>query len=151
MPSFSGRLEESERGGGRWVVVPFDVRAAFGEARPPVRGTVNGTPFRSRLAICGQTSYLGLTRAVREAARIEVGDRVEVVLERDEAPRVVTVPPALDEALAADAEARGVFDRLAFTHRKEYADWVGGAKREETRHARAAKAVAMLRAGVKHP
>ena len=35
--------------GERHVVVPLDVRALWGEARPPVAGTVNGVPFRSRL------------------------------------------------------------------------------------------------------
>jgi hypothetical protein len=45
---------------------------ALGEARPPVRGTVNGTPSRSRLAVYGGTTYLGPTKdmcATREDAR----------------------------------------------------------------------------------
>jgi hypothetical protein len=32
-----------------YVVVPLDVPAVFGRARPPVRGTVNGAPFRSTI------------------------------------------------------------------------------------------------------
>jgi hypothetical protein len=50
------------RAGGRWIEVPFDARAAFGQARAPVRGTVNGVPLRSRLAVYGGTTYLGLRR-----------------------------------------------------------------------------------------
>jgi uncharacterized protein YdeI (YjbR/CyaY-like superfamily) len=61
------------------------------------------------------------------------------------------VPSELEAALAGDREARSAFDSLSFTHRREYADWVGGAKRAETRERRLVKAVAMLRAGVKHP
>jgi hypothetical protein len=57
---FTGTLNESDGGGGRWIEVPFDVKAAFGQARPPVRGTVNGTPLRSRLSVYGGRSYLGL-------------------------------------------------------------------------------------------
>jgi hypothetical protein len=30
---FTARLEESERGGGRWLEVPLDPKAVFGEAR----------------------------------------------------------------------------------------------------------------------
>jgi len=71
--SFSAALRESGRGGGRWVQVPFDAREVFGEARPAVRGTVNGTPLRSRLSVYGGTTYLGLRREIREAAGIEVG------------------------------------------------------------------------------
>jgi bifunctional DNA-binding transcriptional regulator/antitoxin component of YhaV-PrlF toxin-antitoxin module len=149
--SFTAPLGESGRGGGRWVQVPFDAREVFGEARPAVRGTVNGTPLRSRLSVYGGVTYLGRRREIREAAGIEVGDLVEVVLELDGAPREVSLPAELEAALVADGGLRATFDALAFTHRREYAEWVGGAKREETRARRAAKAIEMLRDGVRHP
>jgi bifunctional DNA-binding transcriptional regulator/antitoxin component of YhaV-PrlF toxin-antitoxin module len=150
--SFSATLEDSGRGGGRWLRVPVDAREAFGEARPPVRGTLNGTPFRGRLAVYGGETVLGLRREIREAAGISLGDVVEVVLERDDAPREVDVPAELAAALAAaEPELRAAFDALAFTHRREYAEWVGEARRDQTRLTRAAKAVDMLRDGVKHP
>jgi uncharacterized protein YdeI (YjbR/CyaY-like superfamily) len=34
---------------------------------------------------------------------------------------------------------------MAFTHRKEYARWIGEAKREQTRERRVAQALEMLR------
>jgi len=151
MPAFTGTLSESGRGAGHWIVVPFDAREAFGEARAPVAGTVNGTPFRSRLAVYDGTTYLGLNREIRAAAQIDVGDAVEVVLERDDAPREVEVPEALANALVADTRARHAFEVLSFTHRREYAEWIAEAKREETRERRVEKALAMLRGGVKHP
>jgi len=43
------------------------------------------------------------------------------------------------------------FDKLSYTHKKEYTRWITGAKREETRAARLAKSVEMLRSGVKTP
>jgi Bacteriocin-protection, YdeI or OmpD-Associated/Domain of unknown function (DUF1905) len=148
---FTGTLRESDRGGGRWIELPFDSKTVFGEARPPVRGTVNGVPLRSRLAVYGGRTYLGLRAEIRNAADIDVGDSVEVVLERDEAPREVSVPPPLAAALDGDPIAREAFDGLAFTHRREYAEWIASAKREETRERRVAKALEMLRSGVKHP
>jgi hypothetical protein len=148
---FHGVLAEAGRGGGRWVEVPFDVREAFGEARPLVAGSVNGVPLRSRLAVYGGKTYLGLTREVRDAAAIDVGDELDVALRYDDAPRSVELPSELEAALAGAPEVRTQFDRLAFTHRREYAQWVGEAKRAETRLARAENAVAMLRAGTKHP
>jgi bacteriocin resistance YdeI/OmpD-like protein/uncharacterized protein DUF1905 len=148
---FTGTLAESGRGGGHWVEVPFDAKAAFGQARAPVRGSVNGTPLRTRLAVYGGQSYLGLRAEIRSATGIGVGDRVDVVLELDDEPREVEVPAALAQALASDAEARAAFDALAFTHRREYSEWIASAKRDETRERRVAKALAMLRGGVKHP
>ena len=146
---FTGTLAEA-RGGGRCVTVPFDAEAAFGSARAPVRGTVNGTPLRTRLMVYGGVTYLGLTREVREAAGIALGDAVAVELELDDAPREVSVPPEL-AAVLESGDLRDAYDALAFTHRREYAEWVGTAKKPETRERRAAKAAEMLRAGIRHP
>jgi hypothetical protein len=138
---FKATLEE------RWIVVPLDAKALWGEARPPVAGTLNGHPFRGRLAVYGGQTVLGFTKAFRAEVGVEVGDTVEVELDRDEAPREVEVPPELQAALAGDAEARAAFDRLSFTHRREFAQWVAGAKRDETRERRAARTLEMLDAG----
>ena len=132
-------------------MVPLDVRALWGEARPPVRGTVNGVPFRSRLAVYGGETMLGLTNAFRASAGIAEGDEVEVVMERDDAPREVEVPPALQAALDGDAVARAAYEKLSFTHRREYADWIAQAKQEKTRSRRLGRAIEMLRDGVKTP
>lgn len=145
--AFTGTLEAANDSGGRWIVVPLDVKEAFGEARPRVRGTVNGCEFESRLSVYGGVTYLGLRSEIRRAASIEVGDRVEVVLDRDDRPRTVELPPELDRVLDDDPTLRATYDALAFTHRREYAEWVGGAKKEPTRLRRAAKAAEMLAQG----
>ena len=40
-------------GGGGFFEVPLDVPETFGKARAPVRGTINGHPFRSTVAVYG--------------------------------------------------------------------------------------------------
>jgi hypothetical protein len=138
---FTATLEE------RWVVVPLDAKARWGEARPPVAGTLNGVPFRGRLAVYGGETVLGFTKAFRAEVGVSVGDTVELVLDRDEAPREVEVPAALQAALDADPDARARYEKLAFTHRREFAEWVAEAKRDETRDRRVAKTLEMLRGG----
>jgi hypothetical protein len=135
----------------RYVIVPLDVRALWGEARPPVAGTVNGLAFRSRLSVYGGQTVLGLTNAFRAQAGISEGDEVDVVIDRDVAPREVELPPALQAGLDGDDVARAAFEKLSFTHRKEYARWIAEAKRDETRERRAARALELLRKGVKTP
>jgi hypothetical protein len=140
-------LLAKEEGTGAYVVVPLDVPALFGSRRPAVRGTVNGFPFRTTLAPYGDDWYLGFNSKVRSGAKVKAGETVVVELERDDEPREVEVPSDLADALAVDAEARTSFERLSYSHRKEYVDWIEEAKRDETRHRRIEKAVGMLRAG----
>ena len=132
------------------VEVPLDVRAVFREARPPVRGTVNGTPFNGRISVYGGRYYLGFNRELREAASIADGDELTIELERDDAPRDLSVPPELASALA-EAALRDTFDALSFTHRREYVEWIEEAKRDDTRARRLARVVEMLREGIKTP
>jgi hypothetical protein len=142
---FQGKLVD------RGVEVPFDVRELYGEARPPVRGTVNGVAFRSRLMVYGGATWLGLRNELRREAGLSDGDPVSVEIERDDAPREVELPAELAAALASDSVAAGTYESLSFTHRREYAEWIADAKKEETRTRRVAKALEMLRDGVKHP
>ena len=148
---FTGTLEEADGVGGHWVVCPFDATKEFGQARPPVVGTINGQPYRTRLMRYGGQTVLGLTKAIRSAAGVEDGAEVLIEIELDTAPREVEVPEELALALASDVPARKAFEALAYTHRKEYAQWIADAKRPETRERRLAKALQVLVAGTKHP
>jgi len=131
------------------IELPFDVREVFGAARVPVVARVNGVEYRTTIVRMQGEWLLGMRRELRRQGGIEAGDRVTVELERDDAPREVEVPPELAELL--DADGRAFFDSLSFTHRREYVEWITGAKREETRRRRLAKAVEMLRDRVKTP
>jgi len=136
-----------------FIVVPPEVVAALGaKKRPPVRVTLNGDyTYRSTVSVYGGRYLLPIRREIREAGGLEPGMPVEVALALDEEPRQVEIPDDLASAFAGVPEARTIFDRLSFTHRREYAEWIAGAKREETRTRRAAQTLEMLRNGVKTP
>jgi uncharacterized protein YdeI (YjbR/CyaY-like superfamily) len=59
------------------------------------------------------------------------------------------VPAALAEALADDAEAAANWDAFSPSCRREYCEWVAGAKRDETRAKRIAQTIEQTRAGKK--
>jgi Bacteriocin-protection, YdeI or OmpD-Associated/Domain of unknown function (DUF1905) len=132
------------------VTLPFDPKEEWGKVRAPVRGTIDGHPFTTTVSRYGGVDYLAFRREVREAAGVEVGASVTIEVELDTSERVVTVPEDLAAALGG-ARLRETFDRLSYTHRKEYVEWVEEAKREETRSKRVARTVDMLREGVKTP
>lgn len=137
------------RGPAAAVVLDDAQVAAVGEGakRFPVVATVNGYTWRTSVTRMRGEFLLGLNREVREGAGVQAGDDVEVTVELDAAPREVEVPAALAAALAADPQASASFERMAFTHRKEYARWIAEAKAEETRQRRAQQALEMIRAG----
>jgi hypothetical protein len=144
VPRFAARVSKNDSGG-HTAVVPFDPKAAFGRVRAPVRATVNGHTFRTRLARYGGVDYIGFNREVREAAGIAAGDLLEIELELDEEPRPVDVPNELVAALAADADARAAFDALSPSHRRELAGWVAEAKRADTKARRVERTLQQLR------
>jgi hypothetical protein len=144
---FKARLQP--RGPAAAVVLDEAQVAAVGEGakRFPVVATVNGYTWRTSVTRMGGEFLLGLSREVREGAGVQAGDDVDVTVELDAAPREVEVPAALAAALGADPGAAASFERMAFSHRKEYARWVDEAMREETRQRRVRQAVEMIRAG----
>ncbi len=60
--------------------------------------------------------------------------------------RFVEVPRDLARALRGAPAARAFFDGLSYTHRKDYATWVSGARRPETRARRVEDAIRLLTA-----
>jgi hypothetical protein len=144
---FNAQLQA--RGPAAAVVLDDDQVAKVGEGakRFPVVATVNGYTWRTTVTRMGGEFLLGLNREVREGAGAEAGDKVDVSIELDAQPRTVDVPEQLAAALASDKKAQAAFDRMSFTHRKEYARWITDAKREETRERRVLQAVEMIRAG----
>jgi len=137
------------RGPAAAVVLTEKQVTAVGEGakRFPVVATVNGYTWRTTITRMRGEFLLGLNREVRRHASVEAGDTVTVELTLDAAPRDVEVPQALAAALAQDDTAYANFERLAYTHRKEYVRWIDEAKREETRQRRVSEALELLRQG----
>jgi bacteriocin resistance YdeI/OmpD-like protein/uncharacterized protein DUF1905 len=148
--SFTVELERAGKTSARFPV-PFDLKGAFGRARPPVRVTIRGHTWRTTPGVYGGVGYIGLNRGVRAAAGVDAGDRVRVTMELDTEPRTIEPPEDLRAALEAAPGALVRFAGLSFTHRREYVEWVEGAKRTETRAKRIAETVRRVRAGEDPP
>ena len=113
--------------------------------RPKVTVTVNGSTYRSTVAVMGGCYMVGVTAEQRAKSGLKAGDAIEVTVELDTAPRLVEAPPDLNAALET-AGVREVWERLSFTHRKEHVRAIEEAKAPETRLRRIEKAVAMAEA-----
>jgi uncharacterized protein YdeI (YjbR/CyaY-like superfamily) len=95
--------------------------------------------------VYGGKSYIGVRREVREAAGVTAGEPLTVRLEYDAELRTVDLPEALLAGLEADPKAAAAFEKLSYTRKKEFVEWIKGAKLAATQRRRLAQVMAMLR------
>ena len=134
------------------IQIDFDVEKTFGKrGRVPVRGTLNGAPFRGSLFPMGGCHFMVVNRYLRAAAGVRGGETVPVVMERDDEPRTIEPPADFARALKSNKDALAAWDKLSYTHRREHVEHIEEAKRPETRQRRVEKSVARLAEGKKEP
>ena len=139
-------------GGGAFVRIPFDVEQVFGKKRVPIQAIINGEPYRGTLVRMGEPCHiLGILKEIRLRIGKDIGDEVEVILEQDTQPRLVEVPPELQQALEKAPHAKMRFEKLSYTHRKEVVRAILEAKRDETRRKRIVKTIDLLNQAKKDP
>lgn len=136
-----------------FISIPFNVEEAYGtRGQVKVKVLFDKHPYRGVIANMGTGCHiLGVRKDIREAIGKQVGDSVLVELERDTEERIVDVPDDLKTLLAKNKAAQNFFDSLSFTNKKEYAQWISSAKKEETRTKRLSLTLEKLLAGLKNP
>jgi Bacteriocin-protection, YdeI or OmpD-Associated/Domain of unknown function (DUF1905) len=128
------------------IEVPADVVDALDAGkRPPVRVTLHEHTYRTTVARMGGRFLVPVSAEVRKAAGVSAGDELDVGIELDDAPRTVDVPADLAAALASEPDAAEAWEKLSYSHQKEWARSVEDAKKPETRARRIAAAVDALR------
>jgi uncharacterized protein YdeI (YjbR/CyaY-like superfamily) len=88
-----------------------------------------------------------VNKAMREGAKVKGGDTISMTMERDDEPRVITPPTDFARALKANKIAQATWDKLSYSHRREYVRAIEEAKKPETRLRRIEKAIAQLSTG----
>ena len=130
------------------IVVPDAVVSGLdGGKKPAVVVTVNGYTYRSTIAVMGDTFMVGLSAERRAESGLKGGDKIDVTLELDTAPRVMEVPPDLLAALNANKAAKAYFAPLSYSNQRRHIDPINQAKTPETRARRIEKSVALFAEG----
>jgi Bacteriocin-protection, YdeI or OmpD-Associated/Domain of unknown function (DUF1905) len=139
---------ENAGGGGAYVIVPLDIEKTFGKKRLKIKATIDGEPYRGSLVRMGTPNHMLLIlKEIRERIGKTFGDEVEVEFEEDIEPRRVEIPPDLQQALEANPAEQAFFDRLSYSHQREYVLWINEARREQTRKDRIQKTIELLKQG----
>jgi hypothetical protein len=148
---FKARIEAGDSSGA-YVLFPYDTEKEFAtKGQVPVKATFNGVPYSGSLVKYRHPLHMmGVLKFIREQIGKGPGDTVEVVIWRDEAVRTVEVPAQFEKLIRKEG-LLPVFEKLSYTHRKEYCRWITDAKKEETRLKRLGKAIEMLKKGISTP
>ena len=134
------------RGPAAAIVLSDEEVASLGASKAfPVVVDFGDRSIRLRLARMGGQNLIGFSKAARAEAGVEPGQQIEVTIRLDATERVISLPPALAEALDAEPAARAAFDALAPSKRKEMARQIAEAKQDETRQRRLEKVLDALR------
>ncbi|WP_142723467.1 YdeI/OmpD-associated family protein [Chryseobacterium sp. ON_d1] len=92
---------------------------------------------------------LGLTQEVRKQLGKTFGDEVSVSLIEDKEERMVEIADDIASVFDENPEAKTLFDKMSYTHKKEYIRWIEEAKKPETRENRKTKMILMILDGKK--
>ena len=140
------RAELYAVGVNRCVDVPPEISEALGgETHIRVKGTVGGKPFRSNLAPRGGGKHrLFVHSGIWRKLGVDVGDVVDVEIERDDEEWEITVPADLAEAMPEGSEALEAFQALTVPNRKRFIDRIEESKTPATRQRRIEQGIDLL-------
>ena len=141
---FTTVIHQAEGLDGAYVVIPFDVEQTVGAKRVKVKVWFDGVLYRGSIVRMDGEYLVGLTKEVRNQIGKQPGAQVEVRVEKDEDERTVELPQELKAALENQPETLAFFEKLSYSHKREYTLWIDGAKTDETRLRRIEKTLEML-------
>ena len=109
---FDAEIKKNPDMDAAYVEIPFDVKAAFGKARVPVRATFDGEVYDGQLVKMGTPCHIiGVHRDIRAKIGKQQGDTVRVTLRERETPK--TDCATVDEYIARyDGEIRLRMEQL---------------------------------------
>ena len=150
---FEAQLQRPLKDGGEpgwgFVVLPLGASEKLPRrGRTTVEGTLNGQDFQATLDPDGKKSHwLRVTADLQDAAGAALGDVVALAIKPVAKEPEPAVPGDLRDALAADPDARGVWDDTTTLARLDWIHWVTSAKQAKTRAKRIRDACDMLSSG----
>mgnify|MGYP001256811950 CR=1 FL=1 len=130
-----------------YVIFPYDVKENFGASRVKVKVKFDGVLYRGSLVRMGLAEGYPLivTKEIRSKINKNAGDFVNVELEQDFDVRTVEVPEDFKKTLRKNKLDKA-FEKMSYTHKKEYVNSILDAKKPETRLRRIENALVLIKA-----
>ena len=130
--SFTTVIQKDEKMDVTFIYIDFDVEKTFGKKRLKVKAWYDKVLYRGLLTKYSGAYHMIINKEIRAQLGKKAGDSVKVKIEEDVEERIIELPQVMLDFFKKEKELKSIFDKLAFTHRKEYAIWISSAKKEET-------------------
>jgi len=127
-----------------FINIDFDVEKTFGKKRLKVKVLYDKVLYRGLLTKYKGAYHMIINKEIRAQIGKNAGETINVKIEEDLDERTVEIPEVMQDFFKKEKSLKAVFDKLAFTHQKEYAVWITSAKKEETLQNRLIKFKEML-------
>ncbi|HQB98820.1 MAG: YdeI/OmpD-associated family protein [Candidatus Cloacimonetes bacterium] len=128
-----------------YIVFDFDVEAVFGtKGRIPVVMTIDGKKFQRNLARYAGEYMMVFNKELRDETGYRAGDRVQILLERDQEERRVQIPEDIMDVMR-ETGVLPAWEKQSYSHQKEHIDWILDAKKDETKERRIDKLINLLK------
>jgi len=115
-----------------FIYIDFDVEKAFGKKRLKVKVWYDKVLYRGLLTKYKGVYHVIINKEIRAQIGKTAGETISVKIEEDLEERTVEIPIVMEDFFKKEKALKAVFDKLAFTHQKEYVVWITSAKKEET-------------------
>jgi len=149
---FKAVIKQNGEMNAAFVEFPFSTQEVFGKkGQVKIKAVFDDkVEYRGSLAkMKFDCHILGLTQEIRNKLGKTFGDEVSVYLLEDKEERVVEIAEDIALVFNENPEAKVLFDKMSYTHRKEYIRWIEEAKKPETRENRKVKMIRMILDGKK--
>jgi hypothetical protein len=149
---FTAIIKQNEEINAAFVEFPFSTEKLFGKkGQVRIKATFdNAIEYRGSLAkMKSDCHILGLTQDIRKQLGKTFGDEVSVSIIEDGEERIVEIAKDIAVIFDENPTAKELFNKMSYTHRKEYIRWIEEAKKPETREKRKVKMIEMILDGKK--
>ncbi len=143
--SFTAVIRKDDKMDVTYIDIDFDVEKTFGKKRLKVKVWYDNVLYRGLLTKYKGVYFLLINKEIRAQLGKNAGDTIHVKIEEDLDERTVELPQVMIDLFRKEPALKVVFDKMSYTHHREYVTWLTGAKKEETLQNRLIKFKELLR------
>ncbi len=149
---FKAIIQQNGEMNAAFIEFPFSTEELFGKkGQVKIKAIFDDkVEYRGSLAkMKSDCHILGLTQKIRKQLGKTFGDEVSVSLMEDKEERIVEIADDIQLLFNENQKVKELFDKMSYTHKKEYIRWIEEAKKPETRENRKIKMIRMIFDGKK--